>query len=175
MLPPRRRVLVARVLPPKAAAARNPPARSLRKRLRPINQEGIDLVRHELPVWNHVKTVQTDEEGHPQRVQLRRVSGFTRAEVHRYAQLAITPGSQVVSDGLGCFRAFESPVYTHERIITGTYHAIRGHHVPRYLAEFEYRFNRRYDLKAMIPRFLTVATRTPPMPYRLLRLAEPYA
>ena len=48
-------------------------------------------------------------------------------------------------------------------------------HAPRYLAEFEYRFNRRYDLKAMIPRFLAVAARTPPMPYRLLTMAEPYA
>lgn len=56
----------------------------------------------------------------------------------------------------------------------GTYHAIRGHHVPRYLAEFEYRFNRRYDLSAMIPRLLTVAARTPPMPCRLLKLAEPF-
>lgn len=149
-----------------------------------------------------VAAVQTDEEGHPQRLQLRRVSGFTHHEIHRYAQLAIAPGSRVISDGLGCFRAFESPAYTHERIITGggrasaqipafnwvntvlgnvknaitgTYHAIRGHHAPRYLAEFEYRFNRRYDLKAMLPRLLTVATRTPPMPYRLLKLAEPYA
>ncbi len=59
--------------------------------------------------------------------------------------------------------------------ITGTYHAIRGQHAPRYLTEFEYRFNRRYDLKAMIPRFLTVAVRTPPMPYRFLKMAEPYA
>jgi len=149
-----------------------------------------------------VAAVQTDEQGHPQRAQLRRVSGFTLAEVRRYAQVAITPGTLVVSDGLGCFRAFETPAYTHERIITGSgrasaqipefnwvntvlgnvknaitgsYHAIRGQHVPRYLAEFEYRFNRRYDLKAMIPRFLTVAARTPPMPYRLLKLAEPYA
>jgi len=107
----------------------------------------------------------------------------------------------VISDGLGCFRAFDTPTYTHERhitgsgragtqipafnwvntvlgnvknAITGSYHAIRGQHVPRYLAEFEYRFNRCYDLKAMIPRFLTVAARTPPMPYRLLKLAEPY-
>jgi hypothetical protein len=53
-------------------------------------------------------------------------------------------------------------------------HAIRDQHVPRYLAEFEYRFNWRYDLTAMIPRFLTVAARTPPRPYRLLKLAEPY-
>lgn len=61
-----------------------------------------------------------------------------------------------------------------KNVITGTDHAIREQHVPRYLAEFEYRFNRRYDLKAMMPRFLTAAARTPPMPYRLLRLAEHY-
>ena len=28
-----------------------------------MNQEGIHLVRNELPMWEHVKTVQTDEEG----------------------------------------------------------------------------------------------------------------
>ncbi len=58
--------------------------------------------------------------------------------------------------------------------ITGTCHAIREQHVPRYLAELEYRFNRRHDLKAMTPRLLTVAARTPPMPYRLLKMAEHY-
>jgi hypothetical protein len=35
--------------------------------------------------------------------------------------------------------------------VTGTYRTIRDKHVPRYLAEFEYRFNRRYDLAAMMP------------------------
>ncbi len=59
--------------------------------------------------------------------------------------------------------------------ITGTYHALRGHHAPRYLVGFEYRFNRRYDLTAIVPRLLTVEARTAPMPYRLLKLAEPYA
>ncbi len=29
---------------------------------------------------------------------------------------------------------------------TGTYHAVSGKHLPRYLAEFNNRFNRRYDL-----------------------------
>ena len=55
--------------------------------------------------------------------------------------------------------------------ITGTYRAINGKHVPRYLAEFEYRFNRRYDLAAMIPRLTWAAVRTT----RLLKLAEAYA
>ena len=56
--------------------------------------------------------------------------------------------------------------------LLGTFHAIRGKHVPRYLAEFEYRFNRRFDLPAMIERLTFVALRTPPMPYRLLKMAE---
>ena len=59
--------------------------------------------------------------------------------------------------------------------ITGTYRAIHHKHVPRYLAEFEYRFNRRYDLAAMMPRLGYIALRAPPMPYRLLRLAEDHA
>ena len=39
-----------------------------------------------------------------------------------------------------------------------------------YLAEFEYRFNRRFDLPDIIPRLVYVALRTPPMPERLLKL-----
>jgi hypothetical protein len=57
----------------------------------------------------------------------------------------------------------------------GTYRSVNSKHVPRYLAEFQYRFNRRYDLAAMLPRLCWASTRTPPMPYRLLKLAEVYA
>ena len=45
-----------------------------------------------------------------------------------------------------------------------TYRAIHGKHVPGYLAGFEYRFNRRYDFAAMLPRVGWAAVRTPPMP-----------
>jgi hypothetical protein len=48
-------------------------------------------------------------------------------------------------------------------------------HVPRYLAEFEYRFNRRYDLTSIIPRLAWASVRTAPMPYSLLKLAEDHA
>lgn len=51
---------------------------------------------------------------------------------------------------------------------------IREKHVPRYLAEFGYRFNRRFNLPEMIERLFFVALRTPPMPHRLLRVAEIY-
>ena len=52
----------------------------------------------------------------------------------------------------------------------GTYHAIRPRYAQRYLSEFEYRFNRRFDLPDIIPRLAYVALRTPPMPERLLKL-----
>jgi hypothetical protein len=58
--------------------------------------------------------------------------------------------------------------------LSGTFRAISTKHAPRALAEFEYRFNRRYDLAAMIPRLGWAALRTPPMPYRYLKLAENY-
>jgi hypothetical protein len=57
--------------------------------------------------------------------------------------------------------------------IHGTYHAISPKHLPRYLAEFCYRFNRLFQLEDLIPRLTYAAVRTPPMPDRLLRLAEP--
>ena len=49
---------------------------------------------------------------------------------------------------------------------------IEPKHVPRYLADSEYRFNRRYDLATILPRLTWACSRTPPMPYRLLKLPD---
>src|SRR5262249_40792319 len=140
--------------------------------------------------------------GNPTRLKLRRVKVSPRAEIAPLAQRISPPASTVVSDGLHCFTGVGNAGCVHQPIITGsgrkatlnpafkwvnttlgniksaitgTYRAIRDKHVPRYLAEFEYRFNRRYDLAAMMPRLGYVALRTPPMPYRLLKLAEDHA
>ena len=145
-----------------------------------------------------VAAVETTPEGKPIRLKLRRVKGFRRAEIATLAQRNFHPASTVVSDGLHCFTGVGNAGCVHQPIITGsgrkaalnpafkwvnttlgniksaitgTYRTIRDKHVPRYLAEFEYRFNRRYDLAAMMPRLGYVAVRTPPMPYRLLKLA----
>jgi len=45
-------------------------------------------------------------------------------------------------------------------------------HLPRHLAEFCYRFNRRFKREDMIPRLGYAAVRTPPMPQRLVNMAE---
>ncbi len=58
--------------------------------------------------------------------------------------------------------------------IIGIYHAIQHKHIPHYLAEFCYRFNRRFQLERLLPRLVYVALRTPPLPYRLLILADHY-
>ena len=48
---------------------------------------------------------------------------------------------------------------------------LRGHLA--YLGAFAWRFNRRFVLKTIHERLAIAATVTPPMPYRLLKLAEP--
>jgi hypothetical protein len=44
--------------------------------------------------------------------------------------------------------------------------------MPRYLAEFQWRFNRRFDLEVILNRLIRAAVLTPPMTQRLLVLAE---
>ncbi|HUL13555.1 MAG TPA: transposase, partial [Methylococcaceae bacterium] len=57
--------------------------------------------------------------------------------------------------------------------LSGTYHAFDfdkyGH---RYLAETQYRFNRRFSLKDMLPRLLRACALTVPWPDPQLRLGE---
>jgi transposase-like protein len=146
-----------------------------------------------------IAAVETTPEGKPVRLKLRRVTSFCNHAISGFAKRSLDPNCEVVSDGLACFAAVTEVGCRHQVIktgsgaaaartpafkwvntalgnikaaITGTYRAIHQKHVPRYLAEFEYRFNRRYDLAAMLPRLTWAAVRTPPMPYRLLKLAE---
>lgn len=146
-----------------------------------------------------VAAVQTDAMGHPLRMSLNRVKGFRSRELARWSQARLAAGSHVYSDGLACFGAVKDAGCAHTPVrmsgpgvarrrpvlhwvdtllgnvknsIHGTYHAIRSKHLPRYLAEFAYRFNRRFDLAGMLARLATAAAQTPPMPYRLVKLAE---
>ncbi len=148
-----------------------------------------------------VAAISINDEGHPVAMTLNVVKGFRLKEISRWANEHLTPGCTVTSDGLPCFTAVKDAGCCHIAIvtgggpesmsksefawvntvlgnvknaITGTYHAINSKHAPRYLAEFCYRFNRRFQLKDMIPRFGYVAVRTPPMSGRLLKLAEAY-
>ena len=56
--------------------------------------------------------------------------------------------------------------------LRGSCHSVSRKHLPRYLAEFCFCFNHRFDLQKMLPELGKIAMFTPPMPYRLLKLAE---
>lgn len=119
------------------------------------------------------------------------VAGFRKRELAAWTQTFIHPDSIVVSDGLACFRGVAAAGVEHQPVVTGggaasmeleeftwlntilgnvknalsgTYHKASPQHLPRYLAEFCYRFNRRFDLAAMLPRLGVAAVRTPPCP-----------
>jgi hypothetical protein len=148
-----------------------------------------------------VAAVETTGDGKPVRLKIRRVKRFDKSRIKTIARRIFKPGTKVITDGLGCFRGLADAGCIHEAIVTGsgrkaarhpafkwvntvlgnvksalssTFRAISEKHASRVLAEFEYRFNRRYDLAAIIPRLGWAALRTPPMPYRLLKLAEDY-
>ncbi len=148
-----------------------------------------------------VAAVESARQDRPHRLKLNRVAAFRKAEIKRWSSKHLKPGSLVVSDGLSCFQAVTASGCEHtptktgggpdavklqafrsvnialgnlKTSLRGTYHSIRAKHVPRYPAQFQYRYNRRYKLEQMIPRLVWVALRTPPMPYRLLKLAECY-
>jgi len=135
----------------------------------------------------------------PVRIKLSRIKGFRLTEIERWSKHHLSPHSEVVSDGLSCFNAVVKAQCSHEvhvvhggknavshpafkwvnillgnvkNSLRGTYHNFSVKHIPRYLAEFQYRFNRRFDLKSIVPRLAFAAIHTQPMPMRLLTMAE---
>ena len=65
-------------------------------------------------------------------------------------------------------RTARPPRVEHYSSAVNTYRQLGPDHAGRYLASFAWRYNRRYQLQTMIPRFVHSAARTQPMPYRLL-------
>ncbi|MEY2892692.1 MAG: hypothetical protein RJA98_2600 [Pseudomonadota bacterium] len=146
-----------------------------------------------------VAAVQTTPDGQPQFVCLRQQS-FTLAEVAVFAARSIAPSATVISDGLWCFAAVKTVGVDHERVVTGggkasaglpqfkaintylgnlkrslsgTYHAVDfSKYAHRYLAEAPYRFNRRFDLRSILPRLLRAACLSSPTPAHLIRATE---
>jgi transposase-like protein len=149
-----------------------------------------------------VVAVETTTKAEPTRLHLRRITRFCKNDISGFAKRSLDPNCEVVSDGLKCFGGVTEAGCKHTVIVTGsgpqavrkpafkwvnttlgnikssivaTYRSISEKHLPRYLAEFEYRFNRRFDLASMLPRLTWAAVRTPPMPCRLLKLPAVFA
>ncbi len=125
---------------------------------------------------------------------------FTKEAIANFMGKSLALPLNVVSDGLGCFTAVAALGATHQRIVTGgsaasaklpqfravntllsnlktalvgTYHAVKfTKYTHRYLAEFQYRFNRRFDLSRILERLVRAVVQTPPQPRRIIGLAE---
>lgn len=146
-----------------------------------------------------VAAVSTDDQGHPIEMRFSQVKAFSKDAIMEWATKHLCIGDEVVSDGLNCFSGLDEAGFAHKVIITGggpesvkiaefkwvntiianvkrslhgTFHAVSKKHFARYLAEFCYRFNRRFNLRQLLPRFSYIALRTPPIPQRLLKVAE---
>jgi Zn ribbon nucleic-acid-binding protein len=106
---------------------------------------------------------------------------FRRSAIAEFCAQHLVRPLTVVSDGLDCFK-MAAAAGVHQRIVTGggrssaqnpefaavnivlsnlktaltgTYHAFKfNKYAPRYLAEFQFRFNRRYRMHKMLPRML---------------------
>ena len=150
-----------------------------------------------------VVAVATDEDGHPGMAVFEPVSGFTKDAMTDWFTRRLAPAAEVYSDGLGAFRAVVDLDHAHtvidagggraateadgarwvnivmgnvKRALDGTYHAFRFFkYADRYLGEAMYRFNRRFQLDAMVPRLLVAAARCKPWSERQLRNVPVFA
>lgn len=147
-----------------------------------------------------VAAVELNEDGHPIYARFDVVGGFTKAAIGRWSKQFLASDSRVVSDGLNCFPAvtlagashlpevvgsgrcsIDMPCFAWINIllgnlktsIAGTYHSFKFRkYGSRYLAERQYLFNRRYDMKAILPRLLYAGAATGPRTEAWLRSAE---
>ena len=146
-----------------------------------------------------VAAVSLSEDGHPLRIKLTLVPGFSLKAIAQWAQSCLAPGSTVFSDGLACFTAVTAAGCRHQPTVvggrkpknlpefqwintvlgnlktrlSGSYHAFNFRkYAAHYLAAFTYRFNRRFDLSTLHTRLIVAAAHCAPQPQRTIRAAE---
>lgn len=142
-----------------------------------------------------VAAVQTTETGKAVLTCLR-LQPFTSEAMLAFAARSLQRPLTVVSDGLACFIATEQ-AGVHERVVTGggkaavklpqfravntvlsnlktglsgTYHAFKfAKYAHCYLGEFQYRFNRRFNLRSILQRLVAAASATKPHSLGIIR------
>lgn len=144
-----------------------------------------------------VAAVQTTESGQPVYLCLSQ-RPFTKASLLAFAERSLAAPATLVSDGLGCFTAIQGTGILHDPHVTGgraasakhpaflavntalgnlktslagTYHSFAfrkyGH---RYLAQVQYLFNRRFDLRSILERLARAASLAAPCGLRAAEL-----
>lgn len=143
-----------------------------------------------------VAAVSLDERGRPRHIKLAPVAGFTREAIKAWAGAHLMPGTLVSSDGLACFAAvadvgcIHAPQVVGNRLprdlpqfawvntvlgnlktaLNGAHHAFAyAKYAGAYLAGFAYRFNRRFDLRRLLPAIVVDVAACKPHPARAIR------
>lgn len=147
-----------------------------------------------------IAAVSTSEQGGPLYAIFSKVKTFGREDVRVWATAHLAAASIVVSDGLDCFSAVKAVGAFHQPSVvgkarkssdmpcfkwvntilgnlktatSGTYHAFDFEKYGfLYLAEAQYRFNRRFDMSTILIRLIHAATVTGSRPEAWMRLAE---
>jgi transposase-like protein len=143
--------------------------------------------------------VSRNEKGHPIYMRMSKVRSFTSSEIERWSLKHLHHECVVITDEFRPFQRIADTVAFHgsintsdiyndpdnkifhwvntmidnvKRAIHGTYHSVSSKHLPRYLAEFCFRFNNRFCMGAMVGSLINHAAITKPLPQRRLKLAE---
>lgn len=144
--------------------------------------------------------VQTDPE-HPAsvlRMKMKALRDVSRRSLQPWFSRGFVQGTTILTDGWSAYAFLEGDGFKHEphvmprgwraarhpafpwvntilgnlkSNIAGVTRWVGKAHLDRYLAEFQYRFNRRFDLESILPRLLHAAVGIPAMPQPLLKLA----
>jgi hypothetical protein len=123
-----------------------------------------------------VAAVACSNDGRPLRMRMTPIKGFSSQAIGKWARSHLAADSEVLSDGLYCFRAIaavcphysittgggpasvEMPEFNRvntmlgnvKNALRGIYHAVHSRHLGRYLGAFSWRFNRRFELDRMV-------------------------
>jgi transposase-like protein len=143
--------------------------------------------------------ISRNEKGHPIHIRFSRIGSFSAQEIGSWATKHLHGKTIVITDGLACFSEFDRLGHIHGSVVTrgtwqnpqfktfkwlntalgnvktairGTYHKLSHDHLPRYLAEFCFRFHRRFQMELMVPDLIKISAEALPIPQRQLKLAE---
>lgn len=84
--------------------------------------------------------------------------------------MVVSPGK---SSGLNCFRWVNTLISNTKTAMKGTYHGFKiSKYAQSYLAEAQYRFNRRFNLESLVTRLLYACVQNDPRDSKWIRSAE---
>ena len=132
--------------------------------------------------------VQLSEDEQPQFTNMIKVENLTEEHIKETVKEHVVEKSSVKTDGYSSYKVLKKYNYIHTPLvindpkqaskllpwvhimianvkgnIRGTHHGVSAKHLQRYLAEFSYRFNRRFSMDQIFDRLITACIATQPI------------